>query len=48
MPSGREIAREAVTVLAGAVLAALIVGQLPGLKKWLQDQWKGGCECSNH
>lgn len=39
IPSGPAIARETVTVLAGAILAALIVGQLPGLKAWIREQW---------
>lgn len=46
MPSGREIAREAITVMAGALLAALIIGQLPELRRWIQNQWSEDCTCS--
>lgn len=35
----QDIGREAVIVLAGAVLAAVIIGQLPGLKAWIKTQW---------
>jgi hypothetical protein len=41
MPSGSELAREALIVLGGALLAALVVGQFPALKAWIQEQWKG-------
>lgn len=39
IPGGSEIAREALTVIAGALLAAFIVGRLPQLKSWIKDQW---------
>lgn len=40
------IAAEAVTVLAGALLAAWVVGQLPELRAWIARQWAGpGCDC---
>lgn len=39
IPSGGAIAREAVTVLAGAILAAFIVGQFPQVKAWIREQW---------
>jgi hypothetical protein len=35
-----QIAREAVIVLGGALLAALIVGQFPRLREWIKDQWQ--------
>jgi hypothetical protein len=40
VPSGAEIAREAIIVIGGALLAALVVGQFPAFKAWLQAQWK--------
>jgi hypothetical protein len=40
LPSGAQVAREAVTVLAGAILAAWIVGQFPAVKRWIAEQWK--------
>lgn len=39
IPSLPEIGREAVIVLGGAVLAALIVGQFPALRNWIKAQW---------
>lgn len=39
MPSTREVIREAIIVLAGATLAALVISRLPGLKKWIKEQW---------
>ena len=41
VPTGSELAREAIIVLGGALLAALVVGQFPALKAWIQEQWKG-------
>ena len=34
-----QIGREAVIVLGGALLAALILRQLPGVKAWIKDAW---------
>lgn len=34
-----QIGREAVVVLGGAILAALILRQLPQLKSWIKDAW---------
>lgn len=39
IPSGPEVLREALVVIAGALLAALIVGHVPPLKKLIQDNW---------
>lgn len=39
-PDSKAIIREAVTVVAGAVLAALVIGQLPGVKAWIKRQWE--------
>lgn len=41
IPSIPEVGREAVIVLAGAVLAALVIGQLPGVREWIKKQWAG-------
>ena len=40
MPNGKEVVREAIIVLAGAVLAAFIIGRMPRLKGWIKEQWK--------
>lgn len=39
IPAPAEIGRETIIVLAGALLAALIVGQLPEVKAWMRRQW---------
>jgi len=41
VPSVPEVGREAVIVLAGALLAALVIGQLPGVREWIKKQWAG-------
>lgn len=40
LPTIPEIGREAIIVIAGALLAAAIMSQLPGLKAWIKDQWQ--------
>ena len=39
IPSVPEIGREALIVIGGALLAALIVGQVPSLRQWIKEQW---------
>lgn len=39
LPTPAGISREAMTVLAGAILAALIVSQMPSVKRWMKDAW---------
>lgn len=38
IPSVPEISREALTLIAGAILAALIMSRFPQLKAWIKDQ----------
>lgn len=40
MPTPAEVAREAVIVVSGAVLAALIISYFPDLKAWMRKQWR--------
>lgn len=40
IPSPVEVGREALIVLGGAVLAALILSQVPALRDWIKDQWR--------
>ncbi len=40
IPTPAAIGREAITVLAGALLAALIISQFPALKVWIKRQWE--------
>ena len=39
VPSWQEVAREAIIVVAGAALAALVVGQVKPLRDWIARQW---------
>lgn len=39
LPTPVELGREALIVLGGALIAALIVGQLPALRDWIKAQW---------
>ncbi len=39
MPSPKEIIREAVIVIAGAMLAAFVMKQLPSAKQHIKDAW---------
>lgn len=38
IPSGPEFVREAIIVIGGAVLAALVFQALPGFRKWVADR----------
>lgn len=39
IPTAPEIGREALIVLAGALVAAAIIGQFPSVKAWIKKQW---------
>ena len=39
VPSTGEVLREATVVLAGAVLAAAVIGAFPGLRACIKRQW---------
>lgn len=39
LPTAPAIVKEALIVLGGAIVAALVVGQLPGLRAWIKTQW---------
>lgn len=39
IPTAPELAREGLLVIGGAIVAALIISQLPGLKAWIKAQW---------
>lgn len=41
VPTLPEVTREAIIVLAGAVLAAFVIGQFPALRDWIKNQWDG-------
>lgn len=39
IPSVNEIGRETIIVLGGALVAALIIGNLPTVRDWMRKQW---------
>lgn len=39
IPSPFEVGKEAAIVIAGAVVAAVVVAYLPGLRAWIFRQW---------
>ena len=41
IPNWQEVAREAIIVMSGALVAAFIVGQVPQLREWMKQQWAG-------
>lgn len=46
MSLGGSIAREAVVMLAAAVVVAYVLGELPELRAWIERKRTGrGCSC---
>lgn len=41
IPAPREVAREALIVIGGAIIAAAVIGYLPSLREWIKKQWDG-------
>lgn len=39
LPTATAITTEAITVIAGALLAAFVIGQLPPVRDWIKRQW---------
>jgi hypothetical protein len=39
IPTPAQISRETITVICGALIAAAILSQLPGVKQWLKEQF---------
>lgn len=40
LPDTPSVVRECLVVIAGAILAAAIIGQFPKLKVWIKEQWQ--------
>lgn len=47
IPSTPEFFREALIVIGGAVIAALVLSKLPELKAFIQKN-TSGCDCGTH
>ena len=46
IPSGSEIVRETIIIMAGALLAALILSRMPAVRNFIQANTAfGGCNC---
>ena len=41
LPKPAEVGREALVVILGALVAAVVIGQLPGVREWIKRQWDG-------
>lgn len=41
IPKPAELGHEALLVVGGAILAALIIGSMPGVRDWIKRQWSG-------
>lgn len=39
IPSVPEVSREALIVIGGAILAALVMSQFPAVRAWIKEQW---------
>lgn len=39
IPSPLELGRETIIVIGGALVAALIIGQMPSVRDWMRRQW---------
>lgn len=44
LPSAPEVLREGLVLIGGAILAALILSQLPALRDWINRSTRG-CSC---
>lgn len=48
LPSTSEVLRESLVLIGGAILAALILSQLPKLRSWITDNTRGtDCNCND-
>lgn len=41
IPTPTEVGREALIVIGGAILAAVIISSVPALGDWIKKQWNG-------
>ena len=39
VPAPHEVVREAFIVIGGALIAAIVISQLPALKQYIKDAW---------
>ncbi len=49
LPSGNELLRESLVIIGGAIIAALILSQLPELRAWIATNTRGtpgDCDCN--
>ena len=48
IPTTPEFRREALVVIGGAILAAVVLSQIPALRAYIQSNTTGGCDCDKH
>lgn len=39
LPAPEQLFKEGLIVIGGAIIAALIISQTPGLKAWIKTKW---------
>ncbi len=39
IPAPTDVVREGLIVIGGALLAAMVIGYVPGLRTWIKNQW---------
>lgn len=42
IPKPVDLGREALVVIGGALIAAAVIGYMPGVRDWIKAQWSGG------
>jgi len=47
LPQSKEVIKESIVVLGGAILAAFVIGQFPQLRAWMRAQWGGSNPAQN-
>ena len=48
IPTAPELAREALIIIGGAIIAAVVLSKLPALRAWIATNTRGtdtGCNC---
>ncbi len=39
LPKWQDIGKEALIVIGGAIVAAVVISQFPAVKEWINKQW---------
>lgn len=47
IPTAPEVLREGLVLIGGAIIAAVILSQLPALRRWINTNTRE-CSCADH